>query len=237
MANNYFRFKQFTIWQNRSVFRVTTDSVLLGAWADFSGDSHILDIGSGTGLLALMAAQRSEAHIVAVEPDRDSFEQCRQNIADSPWETRILPVMTTVQDYSPIPDHKFDSVITNPPYFSNSLLNPDMRKARSRHTITLSHGELISAVLKLLSPDGKLHLVLPREEAELFASEAEGAGLYCVRRLNVMPSTALPAARILMTFRRIYSLRETESLIIETGGRHKFSPEYVSLTKDFYLNF
>jgi len=238
VASGYFRFKQFTVRQEMAAFGVTTDSVLLGAWASIESAATILDIGTGTGLLALMAAQRSSARIVAIEPDRDSFIQAGINFAASPWHKRMTLIHTPVQDFHPAAGELFDAIITNPPYFSASLLNPDDAKARARHTVSLSYAELAEAAVRLLAPAGSLHLVLPVNEAQKFKEEAVIHGLHCARRLLVRPTPSSPPARALMTLTRqavpVYGENE---LVIEKGGRHIYSDEYVSLTKDFYLKF
>lgn len=237
MANRYFRFKQFTVRQEHASFGVTTDSVLLGAWADIESAGTILDIGTGTGLLALMAAQRSRARIVAIEPDRKSFLQAGLNFTASPWKERIILLNTSVQDFYPESGSGFDAIISNPPYFIDSLLNPDANKARARHTITLSQGDLLDAVVRLLNPGGSLHLVLPVTEAEDFLSLAFDYGLFCCRRMLVRPTPGQQLSRVLMTLGRENGTCEEEEMVIEKGGRHVYSDEYVSLTKDFYLKF
>jgi len=238
MAGNYFKFKQFTVNQEHAVFRITTDSVLLGAWAAVEEASHILDIGTGTGILALMAAQRSDARIVAIEPDRNSFMQAGLNFAASPWHERITLFNTSLQDYRPGGNMLFDAIITNPPYFVDSLLNPSEEKARTRHTVSMSHTDLLEAVTRLLTPAGRLHLVLPVNEAAKLTELASGYGLHCCKRMIVKPAPAKPPARVLMAIRRGSPLNCEESvMVIEKGGRHLYSDEYVSLTKDFYLKF
>lgn len=238
MPVSYFRFKQFTIHQEHASFMVTTDSVLLGAWAAVEGVENILDIGTGTGLLALMVAQRSDARVVAIEPDRNSFMQAGLNFTSSPWHERITLLHTSIQDYQPAGNLLFDAIITNPPYFVDSLINPSESKARTRHNISLSFSDLLEAAARLLAPAGTLHLVLPVNEAVRFFSLAAEVGLLCVRRCNIRPTPALPPSRVLMSLRRggPQSCDESE-IVIEKGGRHIYSDEYVSLTKDFYLKF
>jgi tRNA1Val (adenine37-N6)-methyltransferase len=238
MTNNYFKFKQFTLHQEHAAFRVTTDSVLLGAWAGIEAAEQILDIGTGTGLLSLMAAQRSDARIVALEPDRNSFMQAGLNITASPWHDRIMLLNTTIQDYQPIDNLLFDAIITNPPYFIDSLVNPSESKARARHTVSMSHADIAGAAARLLEPDGRLHLVLPVNEAGRFVELARDFELNCRKRMFVRPTPELPPARALMSLQLggPQSCDDSE-LLIEKGGRHIYSDEYVSLTKDFYLKF
>jgi len=237
MANDYFKFKRFTLHQEHAAFRLTTDSVLLGAWAALDGVTHVLDVGTGTGILALMAAQRCDAQVVAIEPDRNSFMQAGLNITASPWTDRITLLNLTLEEYLSGSPRLFDSIITNPPFFYASLPNPDVRKAATRHSLTLTHVALLEASLRLLAPDGTLQLVLPVYEAENFTARAQDLGLYCWRRLSVRPTPALPPARMLMTFGRQKQECEESVIVIETGGRHIYSSEYISLTKDFYLKF
>ncbi len=236
MANNYFRFKQFTVRQEEAAFKVTTDSVLLGAWADIDNARLILDIGAGTGLLTLMAAQRSDALITAVEPDSRSFLQAQENVRESPWASRITLINSTIQNYDPETASLFDAIITNPPYFNRSLKNPDIRKAASRHSINLGSVELLQASTRLLTDEGAIHLVLPAEEGEQFIEEATLYGFHCRRILRVKPKPTYPVKRLLLTFGRQLSVAEEAVLIIETGGRHRYSEEYISLTSAFYLD-
>ncbi|MCA1741377.1 MAG: methyltransferase [Bacteroidales bacterium] len=238
MARNHFKFKQFTVHQGTSVFRVTTDSVLLGAWAAVEGAAHIVDIGTGTGLLALMAAQRSVATIVAIEPDRNAFMQAGVNITNSPWHERITLLISSIQDYRPAGNSHFDAIITNPPYFVDSLLNPDEAKARARHTVTLSRADLLVAAARLLAPAGMLHLALPVVEAGRFVELARDYNLHLMKRMFVRPTLGVLPTRALMSLQLGIPERYDESeIVIEKGGRHNYSDEYVSLTKDFYLRF
>ncbi|MBE0673281.1 MAG: methyltransferase, partial [Bacteroidales bacterium] len=230
MSSGNFRFKQFTIKQEEASFRVTTDSVLLGAWAQIEGAGTILDIGTGTGLLALMAAQRTDANIVAIEPDHNSYVQAGLNFDASPWKERITLLNTPVQDFNPEGGSGFDAIISNPPYFIDSLLNPDADKARTRHTITLSQADLLGAVVRLLNPGGTLHMVLPVTEAERFLSLAVTYDLFCSRRMLVRPTPARPPSRVLMMFGREAVPCTDDEIIIEKGERHIYSDEYVSLT-------
>ncbi|MBE0680033.1 MAG: methyltransferase [Bacteroidales bacterium] len=238
MSGNYFGFKQFTVYQEHASFKVTTDSVLLGAWAAIEGAGNILDNGTGTGLLALMAAQRSDARIVAIEPDRNSFMQAGINITSSPWHERITLYHTAIQDFRPAGGLLFDAIITNPPYFVDSLLNPSETKARARHTVTMSHADLTGAAARLLAQAGTLHLVMPVNEAKRFIELARDYNLHCQKRMLVRPTPETPPARVLMSLQRgdPQSCNESE-MVIEKGGRHVYSDEYVSLTKDFYLKF
>jgi tRNA1Val (adenine37-N6)-methyltransferase len=236
VANDYFRFKQFTIKQGGAAFKVTTDSVLLGSWADFTNTKTILDIGTGTGLLALMAAQQCSAYITAIEPDRESFQQAVLNVSASSWADRITLYNCSLQEYIPERKDVFDVIISNPPYFTGSLLNPDPRKAMARHNTTLSVSLLLKASAAMLSENGKLILVLPAEDGPATIDMAITDGLYCNRLLYIKPSPIHEPRRLLISLSRTESEKEASILVIESEVRHNYSKEYSDLTRDFYLD-
>ena len=213
MANPWFRFKQFTISQEGTAFRVGTDAVLLGAWADVSGAGQVLDIGTGTGLLALMLAQRSGADITAIEIDRASYEQALENADSSPWKDRIKVIHSALQDFRP--PCKYDLVVTNPPFFRNSLHPAEEGKAISKHDALLS-----------------------LEESRVFERLGSEEGLQPGRILGIRPNPGHPVKRRLMEFSSIRpGTFMYEEIAIEKEARHDYTEEYRDLTKDFYLDF
>ena len=236
MSNNYFIFKQFTINQDRCAFKVGTDGVLLGASADTSGADRILDIGTGTGLIALMLAQRCQAEITAIEPDKDSFEQACENIRNSKWQKRINILNTSLQDFNP-ENLKFDLIVSNPPYFRDSLKNPDPAKAASRHNISLSENELLKGVSRLLAQDGKLQVIMPYAEGNIFIAEASDYGLFCIKIIKIKSLPTSDIRRLILTFSGTRQETVEQFLTIEHGRRHEFTDEYKKLTKDFYMKF
>jgi tRNA1Val (adenine37-N6)-methyltransferase len=236
MANNYFNFKQFTIYQDKCVFKVGTDGVLLGAYADVSGVKNIIDIGTGTGLIALMLAQRSDAEIVAIEPDKDSFFQACSNIVNSKWNARIRVLNASLQDYDP-GSEKFDLIISNPPFFTDSLRNPDKGKAVARHNFLLNNDDLLKGASRLIAEGGKLNVIMPYVEGNILIAEAHEYGFYCNNILKIRPTPTSGIRRLIMTFSREKHNVKEKFLTIEHGKRHDFTEEYRSLTKDFYLKF
>ncbi|MCX6327264.1 MAG: methyltransferase [Bacteroidia bacterium] len=236
MANHYFSFKQFTIHQDKSAFKVGTDGVLLGASADVSGVKKILDIGSGTGLIAIMLAQRSDAKIVAIEPDNESFIQICDNVSLCKWSSRIKVEHTDLQNYYP-GEEKFDLIVTNPPYFTDSLKNPDPRKSATRHNDSLTSDEILKGVSRLMEDEGRLQLIMPYVEGNIFIAEAQKYGLYCNNILKIKPLPTSEIRRLILTFTRDRMKMSEKFLTIEHGIRHEFTKEYINLTKDFYLKF
>jgi tRNA1Val (adenine37-N6)-methyltransferase len=236
MANDYFSFKHFTIYQHRSAFKVGTDGVLLGACADISGVRNILDIGSGTGLISMMLAQRCDAQITAVEPDYESFKQTCENVSRCDWHNRITVEHSDLQNFNSKAG-KFDLIVTNPPYFSDSLKNPDLRRSATRHNDSLTTVEILEGVLKLLNDDGRLQLIMPYVEGYVFIAEANKYRLYCNNILKIKPLPNAEIRRLILTFSRFQEKPIEKFLTIERGSRHEFTEEYINLTKDFYLKF
>ncbi len=232
-----FRFKSFTIEQDCTAMKVGTDGVLLGAWAAMHRDvRRVLDIGTGTGLIAIMAAQRtSDATIVGVEIEPSSAEQARCNAAHSPWCQRIEIVESSIQRY--ISELPFDVILSNPPYFVDSLHAKSESRTTARHTVALSFEELISAVERLLSPHGHFSLVLPPHETELFDELSRGR-LHLWRRCCVAGKVGGVVRRVMSE----YSLSPTSSvehdnLAIRATPPEEYTEEYRCLTADFYLKF
>lgn len=236
MASNFFSFKQFTIYQDKSAFKVGTDGVLLGACADISSAKRILDIGTGTGLIAIMLAQRCDADIVAIEPDYDSYIQACDNVKLSKWNSRIKIENCGLQKYYP-GNEKFDLIVANPPYFNDSLKNPDPGKSMTRHSDSLTQQELLDGISSLLEENGLLQLILPYVEGSVFIAECQKWGLYCNRILKIKPVPSSEIRRMILGFNRRKTKVTEKFLTIERGQRHEFTEEYLNLTKDFYLNF
>jgi len=236
MAGHWFHFKQFSIRQDSAAFKVGTDGVLLGAWADVSGARSVLDIGTGTGLLAIMLAQRCGARISALEIDKASASQARENALASPWKDRIQILHISLQDFKP--SEKYDLVITNPPFFQDSMRPDDNGRMISRHDALLSLEELAEAVPRLMQDEGRFCLVLPPAESRAFERIGPDHGLHMHRVLRVHSGPDPPEKRRLMEF-RLYpaGTMQYDDLIIEKGVRHKYTKRYRELTGDFYLAF
>jgi tRNA1Val (adenine37-N6)-methyltransferase len=233
--NNYFRFKEFTIIQQYAAMKVGVDSVLLGAWTNIADARNILDVGTGTGLLALMMAQRSDSDINAVEIDEAACHEARMNMDSSPWGSRITLHHISFQDFSAQTDRRFDIIISNPPYFENSSLPEDPKKVAARHTKNLSYRELIHYSTKLLTYSGTLSVILPTENSVSFVQIAAEKGLYLSRETWVKHHPKKPFHRRLMEFSATKKKRITSELIIE--DQQGYSEQYKTITRDFYLAF
>ena len=235
MSNSYFQFKQFTIEQDRCAMKVGTDGVLLGAWTDVSGVQSILDIGTGTGLIALMLAQRSSAAIYGIEIDTNAAAQAIENVNNSPWRERIKIEVTSLQVFVKNTDCRFDLIVSNPPYFNKSLKNPDIQRSVARHADSLSQEDLITAACALLSDSGRLSVILPAAEGEGFILRAESSWLYCSKKTKVIPRIGVPEKRLLLEFSRMKGVCREDSLLIEKA-RHDYSDLFKGLTKEYYLD-
>ncbi len=236
-----FRFKQFAIEQDRTPMKVGTDGVLLGAWVATTGEErHILDIGTGTGVIALMMAQRTsagiDAMIDAVEIDLESATQAAENVAASRWSERVTIHHTQIQHFSP--STKYDLIVTNPPYFVDSLLSPDAGRTTARHTTDLSFGEIVESAARLLAPDGRLAIILPTQESQRFEAEATPL-LSATRRCEVYSREGGAVKRVMCEYKLTphATPTEQEQITIESGRPPEFTAEYRELTRDFYLKF
>lgn len=237
MSNPYFRFKQFTVWHDKCAMRVNTDGVLLGAWTTVDNPQLILDIGTGTGLLALMMAQRSNATIHAIDIEENAYKQAFSNVANSPWPERVHLGHADFCDYYKTCPHKYDLIISNPPYFHNSLKNPDRTKVLARHSDSLSVQSLLKGVSVLLTDDGIFSVILPAENNH-FENEAFLNGLKCLRKTIVRSFPESSALRQMLEFKKAEKEKTClldEMIVFQTPG--KYSPIYLELTKNFYLNF
>lgn len=235
MSNGYFKFRKFTVVQDRCAMKVGTDGTLLGAWASMPGGGRrVLDIGTGTGLIALMMAQRfPEAHVTGIDIDDDAVLQARQNVACSPFASRMSILKAdaaTFDDTEP-----FDAIVSNPPYFNDALTCPDQQRTTARHTVSLSYRTLVASACKLLSPEGLFSVVIPADCRTSFESEVRLAGLFLSRVCLVKTTPKKQPKRQLIEFRKypVSELDITEGVIEDEP--HVRSEWYQRLTHQFYI--
>jgi tRNA1Val (adenine37-N6)-methyltransferase len=227
-----FAFKQFKLEHDQCAMKVSTDGILLGAWANLSGAKSLLDIGTGTGLLALMCKQRSlQLAVTAVEVDYNAYCQAQYNIAQSPWPA-ISVYHQKIQSFKS--EQAFDSVIANPPYFNHSLKGTNEARNAARHTDGLSFVELIAAFTRLSHQQSRLNLILPSDEAQLFIALAQQQGVYLNRHCQVQTTADKPFTRSLMTFSYAQS-EVSESGLCIRARNNNYTAEYTALCRAFYL--
>ncbi|GAB3010856.1 tRNA1(Val) (adenine(37)-N6)-methyltransferase [Spirosoma pulveris] len=247
-----FSFKQFTIRQDRTAMKVCTDACVLGACADVEGErttdqvSRILDIGTGTGLLALMAAQRNpKAMVDAVEVDEAAFNQAIENVAASPFADRVRVIQDRIQQYQPAT--RYDRILTNPPFYTNHLRSPDAAVNRALHTDDLPFPELVEAVTRLIQPTGQWWVLLPPFETDLLTELARKTGLHTFKRLFLRHNSQKAAFRIVSGYSYVKRPLDEKTLTIyervdvadqaKSQSKEMYSPEFRALLRDFYLIF
>ena len=231
-----FRFKHFTIDDSRTAMKVGTDGVLIGAWADVEQDDRILDVGTGSGIIAIMAAQRNaKVEITALDIDADAVAQARDNVEATAWGARIECVCEDVKNFAS--DMKFDHIISNPPYFVEKTLSPNPQRSAARSAESLPFVELVACAEQLLKDGGKLSVVLPVESASLFRYAAFER-LWLRRLCSVVTVEGDAPKRVLMEFVHTSEplMPRCEELTIQLVDG-SYSSKYRTLTKDFYLNF
>jgi tRNA1Val (adenine37-N6)-methyltransferase len=237
LKEQIFRFKQFSLSQGKSAMKLGTDAVVLGAYVNPNLAKNILDIGTGTGILALMMAQKSDAFIQAVEIDEVAALEAEFNFKQSKWLNRISLYSNSIQDFRrEFPDVKFDFIITNPPYFvaGNQFEIEDEKRRTARHTNTLSFEELAKIMAQLLHENGIIAMVLPNQEAELFIQIAETYLLFPKEILQVYPKRSKPFNRLVMLFSKQKQNITQQELVIYNED-NSYTETYYELTKDFYL--
>lgn len=238
MSNQVFAFKQFTLKQDKCAMKVGTDAVLLGAWANTEQATSILDIGTGTGIIALMLAQKSKASIDAIDIDQNAFIQAQENISISNWADRIKAYHISLQHFMLTANKKYDLIISNPPYFADCSKALDQERTTARHTDLLTFEELLDGVLELLENHGKFNVILPCKEGILFRDMAETKKLFLSKLTRIRTKAdKTTEKRFLMEFEFQRNTFSENTITIEQDSRHHYTNEYKELTKDYYLAF
>lgn len=232
-----FQFKQFSIEQDRCAMKIGTDGVLLGAWVPIDNNPFsILDIGTGTGIIALMLAQRSgAAQIDALEIDEDAYEQATDNFENSPWNDRLFCFHAALDEFVEEPEDEYDLIISNPPFYTEDYKSENEQRDLARFSDAMPFEDLIEAADLLLSENGIFAVIIPFKEEERFIDLCAEVELFPVKATRVKGSPKTPIVRSLLAFKRYeLSVLEADELIIEIN-RHEYTDEYIELTKDFYL--
>ncbi|ALW85982.1 hypothetical protein AUC43_13320 [Hymenobacter sedentarius] len=238
MPNDYFDFKQFRIEQSACAMKVSTDACLLGATTDLTGATRLLDIGTGTGLLALMAAQRHPSvEIEAVEIDSAAAAQAAANVAASSWAARIQVRAASLAQYAAAQPAPFSHMVCNPPFFLESLPSLATKRRTARHVSTdsLSFEELAQFAFQFLLPSGSLTVLLPPPEMAWFEQAAQAVGLSVAARLSIRHRPGARVTRHITRFEREAAVCAEKELVIHTGAAPGYSSEFRALLAEFYL--
>ncbi len=216
--------------------KVGTDGVLLGAWVSTAAATTALDIGTGSGLIALMLGQRSPAlRIDAVEIDPDAAAEAAANAAAAPWSDRVVVSEDSIQNYARTTEQRYDLIVSNPPFFTGGVHNAADNRTAARHTVKLAHGDLLRAVQDLLLPQGRFAVILPLIEGLRFAEMAQRYQLYPRRKCEVRPREDKSVNRLLLEFGREPGSVTTQELILYVDAQSTRTPAHRQLVEDFYL--
>jgi len=232
MSNSYFQFKQFTIHHDQCAMKVGTDGVLLGAWTECRNATSILDIGTGSGLIALMLAQRSDAKTDAIDIDENACKQAERNFNLSPFSSRLKVFHTSIQKYQG--NSSYDLIVSNPPFFSMSLKSPDSQRNKARHNDSLSLEELFANTKRLLTSTGRFCLIIPVDQDESATRIAILNHLFLKKKTLVLPTPESKPKRILLEYSQQDGFYSENQLVIETS-RHQYSEDFIQLVKEYYL--
>jgi tRNA1Val (adenine37-N6)-methyltransferase len=233
-----FHFKKFSIDDSKAAMKIGTDAVLLGAWAPCGSETRILDIGTGSGILALMMVQRNANIIIdAVEIDSEASMLAKLNVQLSPWPGQVHIFNTTIQEFPLANKHNYSFIICNPPFFTDSLKAPDKARSTARHNDTLPVNHLLQCTSNLLTENGKAAFIIPADAYENWKVEAAKQNLYPTHTTRVKSSESHAPHRVMLAFSRSKAVEITDNEISIYISKNIYSPEYMELTRDFYLNF
>jgi len=231
-----FQFKQFNVYQDQCPMKVGTDGVLLGAWANIEASQSALDIGTGTGVIAIMLAQRaSNIQVKGIEIDECSSEQAKSNMQASPFADRLQIINQSIQDFAKGSNEQFDLIVSNPPFFTGGTFSDNQDRNSVRHTIKLPTGDLLRCARQLLTNNGRFCVVLPYLEGLRFRDLASSYHLFCTRMTEVRSLSHKPVERLLLQFEKQEKPMQSDDLIIQNKGRNNWTSAYIDLTKAFYL--
>jgi len=234
MEQEVFTFRRFKVFHSASAMKVGTDAVLLGAWTTVGDATRILDIGTGCGIIALMLAQRSAARVDAIDIDKDSITESRKNFMLSPWKNRIRAIHMPLAQYREKTAFAYDLIVSNPPFFQNSLLPEGDKLKFAKHSVTLSYGELIEHAAALLTQEGRLAVILPFDSSQTFTEQALQKGLHVIEQLLIYPTPAKEPNRIILVFSRLGRREKHFSELVVRNKDGTYSQAYKQLTAGFH---
>jgi len=237
MAEPYFQFKKFRVYHSAGGFKVGTDGVLLGAWAPVKDDDSVLDIGTGTGIISLMLAQRAKVSVDLIEINPIAADQAKRNVMCSSFsDMRVYN-----EDVAEFVNRgkQYDFVVCNPPFYSHSQPSKDVSIRLAKHTVTLNPSDLFKHASQLLNSDGRFAVIFPQSEYDVFFNSAKAEGFFAREVVNVFPQPDYPLIRLMVCFTKedIGEPKKTDFLIEKSVKRHDYSDEYKELTKEYFLRF
>lgn len=232
MSNNYFKFKQFTIVQDGCAMKVGTDGCLLGGWFNCSKSENILDVGCGSGLIAIMATQRCNALVTGIEIDSNAAIQAEENVKNSPWSERIKIVNCDFLEYRT--SKRFDTIVCNPPYFVNSLKCDRSQRTLARHSDSLNCKEFFAKCAEISTDTATVNIIIPSDIAEEWLSAAKENGFYASRITHIKTTPKKAPKRVLMEFSRSETTTNEKTIIFE-DGRGEYGEDVKNILRDFYL--
>lgn len=237
MANQHFTFKQFTIIQDITAMKVGTDGVLLGSISQTKSDAHILDIGTGTGLIALMMAQKhTNAKIDALDIDNSACKQAKENFNNSPWASRLNIYNSDLNSFNS--NKHYDCIVCNPPFYRDALSSPDAKRSKARQAEFLLPDDIFEYSTKHLNSEGTLWIIYPIKDLNLIKDIAKNQGFHLHEIWEIKPTIEKPAHRFIGKFEKKESLQiRTHIFAIEKEKRHDYTDEYKEFGKEFYLKF
>jgi tRNA1Val (adenine37-N6)-methyltransferase len=231
-----FRFKQFIVEDDRSTMRIGTDAILLGTWTEPGEAQSILEIGTGCGVISLMLAQKSGARIDAIDIDEESIKQAEYNFRQSPWSEKLHPLRVSLQEHMKSSPQQYDLVITNPPFFIDSMKSPDARRNRARHTTDLNQMDLITGITRMLKKEGCFQVILPSGESRRFSDLAQASGLFIQEQMKVSPKAGKPVNRILSRFGFQPCPEPSLQELAIRNNDNSFTKEYIRFTLPYYFS-
>lgn len=230
-----FRFKQFSVAHDQCAMKVGVDGVLLGAVATSEKPNHILDIGTGSGLIALMASQRfPAANIQAIEPNKVAYKQAEENFKNAPFTKKVEVFNTSLANFET--EKKYDLIICNPPFYKESMTSGDLNRDQARMAGHLPLSELLKSIKSMLSEVGMFYFIYPASDHIIIQEEILKHQLTIGFQLNIFPTKDKPCKRIIYGVSLKKTKQVAENLVIE-NSRHRYTDSYITTVKDFYLNF
>ena len=235
--NNYFQFKQFKIIQEKAAMKVGTDGVLLGAWTNIEEATHILDIGTGSGVIALMLAQRTMANIIGVEIEKNAAKEAGENVKNSPWANRVTIINSSFQKFENTTQLTYDLIVSNPPFFINDKKSQNSNLAIAKHNHLLPLPDLINGSFNLMKDRGKLAVILPVIPAQKLIDYTKQKGLFLNKLTEVKSNNLKNTHRFMMEFSKYQTILKKDYLTIYNDDGADYSEVYKKITREFYLNF